>query len=345
MKLTKQMIGVAACSALLVLGGTVYAQGNEPGQNQNQQGNSGNPFKQTTDSGDEAHVFPTSDVLLGSGVAPTLAPKNGRGQATVYPASYGSGNLINHGGPQIPNASYYPVFWNSSVANSSDTSPGYASISAQIQAFVLAFGSGNDYSGAPTDDLSILQQYGNANPISSKLPLLGPLVDTQPTQSSISDSGIRSWLKGLFNSHRLTPSASTLYGLYFPSGMKITMNIFTASCTQFCGYHSSFSYNGKTIKYAVYPYANCSGCKISGLSVADMLTIVSSHEVREAISDPLGNAWYDSAGDEADDKCVWHNLYPMTNGGFWVQPEYSNGGTVTASGFSATYAGPGCVRP
>jgi hypothetical protein len=75
-----------------------------------------------------------------------------------------------------------------------------------------------------------------------------------------------------------------------------------------------------------------------------MLTIVSSHEIREAVSDPGDNgvnAWYDAAGYEADDKCAWHNLYQMTNGGFWVQPEYSNGGTVG----STTYPGPGCVVP
>jgi hypothetical protein len=85
---------------------------------------------------------------------------------------------------------------------------------------------------------------------------------------------------------------------------------------------------------------------MSGKSVGDMLTIVSSHEIREAVSDPLGNAWYDSSGNEGDDKCVWHNLYQMANGGFWVQPEFSNGGTgVTASGFTADYPGPGCIVP
>jgi hypothetical protein len=102
------------------------------------------------------------------------------------------------------------------------------------------------------------------------------------------------------------------------------------------------------IKYASFPYLNCSGCSLSGKSVADMLTIVTSHEIREAVTDPGSNnryAWYDGAGYEADDKCAWHNLYQMTTGRFWVQPEYSNGGTVTRSGFTATYPGPGCVVP
>ena len=237
------------------------------------------------------------------------------------------------------------MFWNSSVANSGQTSQGYGSISAQIQAFVLAFGSPNNYSGAATDDFTIIQQYGTSNSISSKLPLAGTLVDSQANGSSISDSSIRNWLKGLFNGHRLPVNANTLYGLYFPPGMKVSINFSQSSCTYFCGYHSSFNYSGQSIKYAVFPYLNCAGCSIGGLSVGDMLTIVSSHEIREAVSDPLGNAWYDSSGYEADDKCVWSNLYQMANGKFWVQPEYSNGGTVTASGFKATYPGPGCIRP
>jgi hypothetical protein len=118
-----------------------------------------------------------------------------------------------------------------------------------------------------------------------------------------------------------------------------------SSCTSFCGYHGHFSYAGLDIKYASFPYLNCTSCKLSGLSVADMLTIVTSHEIREAVTDPDSNAWYDAAGYEADDKCAWHNLYQTTTGGFWVQPEFSNGGTVTRSGFTATYPGPGCVVP
>ena len=71
-------------------------------------------------------------------------------------------------------------------------------------------------------------------------------------------------------------------------------------------------------------------------------------EIREAVTDPDLNAWSDATGYEADDKCAWHNLYQIkgiSQGGFWVQPEYSNGGSVTRSGFTAKYPGPGCVVP
>jgi len=94
------------------------------------------------------------------------------------------------------------------------------------------------------------------------------------------------------------------------------------------------------VKYAVFPYTDCRACSLTGKAVADILTIVSSHEIRESVTDADGTAWWDAAGYEADDKCAWHNLYQMERDGkptFWVQPEYSNGG----NGFP----GPGCVVP
>src|SRR5207237_8891967 len=51
------------------------------------------------------------------------------------------------------------------------------------------------------------------------------------------------------------------------------------------------------------------------------------------------------AGYESDDKCAWSNLYRTSNGNFFVQPEFSNGGTVSASGFTAAYPGSGCIVP
>jgi hypothetical protein len=46
------------------------------------------------------------------------------------------------------------------------------------------------------------------------------------------------------------------------------------------------------------------------------------HETREAVSDPV-NAWWDSSGNEADDKCAWSPA-PFTDGGFGYQYEWSN---------------------
>src|SRR6185369_7255726 len=130
------------------------------------------------------------------------------------------------------------------------------------------------------------------------------------------------------NSGTVNVATNIIYGVYLPAGMKVTMSG-GASCSTFCGYHGHFNYGGLDIRYAVFPYLNCSACKLSNLSVADMITIVASHEIREAVTDPQLNAWY--------------NLYRMAEGGFMVQPEYSNGGGPAPGGGS--YPGPGCVVP
>ena len=297
------------------------------------------PFHDRSDTGEIIHVLPTpASIHSPHDTQPTEAPV-AQGTA-VYPASYGSGNLTDHGGPEISNAAFRAIYWNSSVANSTATSLGYSTVSSQLNAFISYFGSDGNYSGSPTDDYSIVQQYGSRNPIAAGIGALGYRVDTQATATKISDRGIQNYLTTLFDSGREAPSDSTLFGVYFPSGMKVTLQGGT-SCSSFCGYHSHFTYNGTLIKYAVFPYTDCRACSVAGKSVADILTIVTSHEIREAVTDSLGTAWYDASGYEADDKCAWHNLYQMTGGGFWVQPEFSNGGTKGGT----SYPGPGCVVP
>jgi len=261
-------------------------------------------------------------------------------QPTVYSPSYGTGVLLNHGGPVMTNAGFWALYWNSSVANSTQTSINqstgakYASLREQMDAFLVAFGNDAPYSQTPTDDFSIVQQYGG--PITSTVHYWGYQVASERTKSSISDGNIRNFVAAQLGSGTVSVSTNIIYGVYLPAGMKVTMSG-GASCSTFCGYHGHFNYGGLDIRYAVFPYLDCSACKLSTLSVADMMTIVASHEIREAVTDPQLNAWYDSAGYEADDKCAWHNLYRMAEGGFAVQPEYSNGG--------GKYPGPGCVVP
>src|SRR5947209_20620132 len=53
------------------------------------------------------------------------------------------------------------------------------------------------------------------------------------------------------------------------------------------------------------PYPDCAGC-IGGLAAFDALTTTSSHELCEAITDPIpGQGWYDDANGEIGDICAW----------------------------------------
>lgn len=325
---------VASCAGLFLASWLVFGQARH------------NPFEDRSDTGETVKVLPTpASIRSPHDTQPSDAPVH-RG-TSVYPASYGSGNLLYHNGRIMANPRYYAIYWNGAVANSTSTSLGYATISAQVASFAASFAKGTNWSNDPADDYEIVQQYNDSTGASpaATLPYDGTFVDGQSTKSSIKDSAIRTYLAGLFNGGKVPADANTIYGVYFPSGMRVSLTG-GASCSSFCGYHSHFSYNGLQIKYAVFPYPDCSGCRLTGKTVADMLTIVGSHEIREAVTDPgdnNANAWYDSAGYEADDKCAWHNLYQMANGGFWVQPEYSNGIKIAPIGLP--YPGPGCIVP
>jgi hypothetical protein len=48
------------------------------------------------------------------------------------------------------------------------------------------------------------------------------------------------------------------------------------------------------------------------------------HEIREAVTDPDLNAWYDSAGNECDDKCAWSPTPFIGTNGYAYQYEWSN---------------------
>jgi len=73
--------------------------------------------------------------------------------------------------------------------------------------------------------------------------------------------------------------------------------------------------------------SSCGEDSVNGSSgTLDGVSIVEGHELAEAITDPLLNAWYDSAGAEIGDKCAWINLHNIsTSGGsFAVQPLWNN---------------------
>ncbi len=308
------------------------------------------PFLGHNDRGETVHVLPPpAAVSIAHDPDPTLAPVSDK--TAVYRASYGAGNLRDHGGPEIANAGFWAIYYNSTVAGatvtSNSTSTKYADLQHQMDAFINAFPDNHNWDNSTTDDYEIIQQYGSHANIANTLQNWGYYVDNQSTPSTISDTQLQQYLAGLFNSGKVTAYANIIYGIYMPAGTQVTLGS-SASCSSFCGYHSHFTYGSMQIKYAIFPYLNCSGCSLSNFTVGDMLTIVTSHEIREAVTDPGDNgtnAWYARTGYEADDKCAWHNLYQITNGGFWVQPEYSNGGTTSNSGFTATYPGSGCVVP
>jgi hypothetical protein len=113
------------------------------------------------------------------------------------------------------------------------------------------------------------------------------------------------------------PGPNVLYFIYLPPNVAIAMGE-GRSCREFCGYHDAIA---ESVFYAVLPYPGCSGCA-GGLSPLDALTSTSSHELAEAITDPLpGTGWYDDTYGEIGDICAWQT---KRLDGYMVQLEWSN---------------------
>jgi len=112
-------------------------------------------------------------------------------------------------------------------------------------------------------------------------------------------------------------NANSLYFVFLPPGTQVEL-AGAASCSDFCGYHDATSDH---VFYATMPYGNCSGCQ-GGLATLDALTTTSSHELCEAITDPVpGEGWYDDANGEIGDICAWKT---KKLDGYTVQLEWSN---------------------
>lgn len=143
-------------------------------------------------------------------------------------------------------------------------------------------------------------------------------ITSPPLGTSIADQAIQQTLQELIaNGTVPSPGPNTLYFLYLPPNVAVALGG-SRSCQGFCGYHSDI---GGNVFYAVMPYPGCSGCA-GDLALLDALTTTSSHELCEAITDPVpGQGWYDERNGEIGDICAWET---KTLDDYTVQLEWSN---------------------
>lgn len=232
-----------------------------------------------------------------------IVPLKGVGAA---PAATTPPQLVYNNGPLLTAVQVFTAFWGSAWQQSP--------ASGTMQSLNSYF----DYilSSALIDQLAEYnvtgQQIGHGSHI-------GTTVVTPDPGTTVADSDIQQMLTNAIanNSAFPQPTANTLYFVYLPSGVTVTQGG-SSSCSSFCGYHDAI--NGKTF-YAVMPYPDCSGC-LGSLAVLDALTATSSHELCEAITDPVpGQGWYDQTNGEIGDICAWQFKQV---GSYTVQQEWSN---------------------
>ncbi|GCE08015.1 hypothetical protein [Dictyobacter aurantiacus] len=125
-----------------------------------------------------------------------------------------------------------------------------------------------------------------------------PLLDTDIQNEVSRAKSVKGWSASLTN----------IFFVFTQANENICFDSSHTQCASnaFCAYHSNY---GSTI-YATMPYAASFSCNggpgPNGDQAADETINVTSHEQMEAATDPYGNAWYDSSGEEIGDKCAWN---------------------------------------
>jgi hypothetical protein len=152
---------------------------------------------------------------------------------------------------------------------------------------------------------------------------LDGIIDQANLRRTLDDSTIQGDLQALINAGSVgSPDGNRLYFIYVQPGVEVTRGANSNSINDFLGYHWSFQGNDRAgnstrIYYAVIPYADGVNAQVAGLNAFDSMTVVSSHELAEAVTDPQVNAnvaWNDDSrnpegeiGDIVNQQWVrWH---------------------------------------
>jgi|GEM_PF-1156207 len=278
------------------------------------------------------------------------------------PLLYGGGSVV--GTAAVPGENtVHPVFW---------APPGY-SFPAGYQAGVTTFlddvaadsgGPSNVYAldtqytdglVAGTPHLSYAIHAGAPVQVTDPYPVSGQCTpDTtkqEPYTACVTDLQIHSELGSVLAANGLAAGLADIYLVVLPPNVETCFSGVDAAaggtCSDtnypgFCGYHSGAATSSGQALYADIPFPTSFNYTCvtpespNGSPALDSTLSLISHEHNETITDPLGNGWIDSVGNEVGDECAW--TYGSSLGGspgaqwnqvingnrYFLQEEFSN---------------------
>jgi hypothetical protein len=211
-----------------------------------------------------------------------------RGQARRHGGGGGNG-ISYHGGPVMLNSVSIHYIW-------------YGNWSGNSASTILA-NLAQNIGGSGYEHINTTYYDGAGNHVSGAISLASQANDNYSQGKALTDSNIEQIVAA--------QNPTDTNGIY----MVLTssdVNETSGFCTQYCGWHTNGTINGRDIKYAFIgnPDRCPSACAAqttspNGNAGADGMASIIAHESEEAISDPDLNAWYDTRGSENADKCAW----------------------------------------
>jgi hypothetical protein len=291
-------------------------------------------------TGHAAHIFPTVPHLAAINRARTAS-----GNADIGPLLYHSGGSIMKG-----DIRFYVIFWLPAHLQNGGATTLPAAYQAVQRNMVANYG-GHSLSAINTQyyqQTGRVRTYINGNGL-----LAASVVDTGAypvrtcTDSAtpgncLTDAQLRAKITSVMAAHGWTGGINKMFVLFTSSGMGSCFDNSNTSCAyvQYCAYHSYFTLNSQPVIYSNEPYGNASVClgangRPNGADgIADAAATAASHEISEAITDPLLNAWFTASGNENGDLCAYNYGAHNYDGGkanqswaghfFDLQQEFSN---------------------
>jgi hypothetical protein len=280
-----------------------------------------------------AAYLPEQAVVASPGL-PTLNPINKAGEVVhILPtrklaadlaaasAAVGfadNGPLLYHAGGKImPSVISYIIYWTPPKLQTGAVA-GWSAAYQNLQTRFLT-----DYQGHSLANNNT-QYYQTISGVTSYIHdtggVSGVYVDTAAYPASgcsdsitpgncLSDAQIQAEIKKVMALKGWTPGMNKIFFVYTTKGEG---SCYGASCsyTQFCAYHGNFGSVATPTIYANMPYAASPYCTAStspnGNVEADSGASITSHELIEAVTDPMLNAWFTAQGNEIGDLCAWN---------------------------------------
>jgi hypothetical protein len=226
--------------------------------------------------------------------------------AAAEPVSAPAANMTYRGGPLLANVDVVTVFlgsvWHDGALDS---------LAHELDAFF-------DFVVSSTllDQLSEYSVAGYA--IGHGTHSSSVRLDQAQLGTTVTDDTLRTIVRDAIAARSLPdPTPNTLYALFLPPGVTVELQG-SRSCRAFCGYHDAID---GSVFYAILASPDCTGCG-GGRPPLEALTITSSHELAEAITDAVpGSGWYDDTYGEIGDVCAWQT---KKLGDYVIQLEWSN---------------------
>jgi hypothetical protein len=309
-------------------------------------------------TGAVAHMMPTVPVVAArtkAGIGGLACPGS-----TCNNLTYHANGLIMQ-----PAVVIYNIYWQPATlpsGNPTTFAAGYGLVTLKLGAWMIGHGLTATATQYFQTISGVTTYFQNEGGLASFVVDTGAYPASSCTDNGVpvpgdcmTDAQIQAKIAAVMSANGWTGGMNKIFVLYTSSNQGSCMTSANTNCAyvQYCAYHSSFPSGGQTVIYTNIPYGNPTGCEAGSETTpnqlnGDIAANAASHEINQAATNPLGNAWFDDAtGNENADNCVFTFGNPSWGTGGGVGAQMWNGTIFDVQEEWSNHRGPGaagCVQ-